>query len=101
MSGTNPKVEEGELPQDNTWYLSGESAKLLNNINLTNGWKTFDGWKIGDTIYKSGANVVMSDTTIAKAAWAQTSISETAYIQVLLLIQAASDIRIRPLLPSV
>ncbi|MBR4981612.1 MAG: InlB B-repeat-containing protein, partial [Lachnospiraceae bacterium] len=74
MSGIAAGVEEGELPKDNQWYLSGEEASLLDNIGLTNGYMTFEGWKIGDNVYKPGEKAPITATTVAKANWIPTVI---------------------------
>ena len=75
MSGTATGVEAGELPVDNHWYLSGEKALLFDNVSLTNSFRTFDGWKIGNKVYEPGEEVPITATTVAKANWAATSIS--------------------------
>ena len=75
MSGES-EIERGNLPEDHTWYLEGTKAKLLGNIDLVNGGKTFVGWKLETTTYQAGTEAVISGTTIAKAAWKATPLSE-------------------------
>lgn len=75
MSGEYSGIEAGELPEDNTYYLSGTQATLLDNVSLTNGGRKFGGWKIGDVTYQPGEQVMMTGTTVAKAAWDTTSLS--------------------------
>lgn len=76
-SGEAGDRETGELPEDHTWYLSGTEAKLLDNVSLTNGGRTFAGWRIGNTVYPPGQTVTVSETMVAKAVWKVTSL-ETA-----------------------
>ena len=75
MSGAYSGIETGELPEDNTYYLSGTQATLLDNVSLTNGGRKFVGWKIGDVTHQPGEQVMITGKTVAKAAWDTTSLS--------------------------
>lgn len=74
VSDNGSGVEAGTLPEDSAWYLEGSNATILANEGLTNGQKTFAGWRIGDKVYQPGEDICITETTIAKAVWNQTDI---------------------------
>lgn len=82
------ETEDGEVPVDETIYLSGEKVTLFGNIGLatalteedeinplTNVGRTFVGWSINGKTYQAGETFAISSKTTAKAVWARTDLS--------------------------
>ena len=67
--------DTGDLPEDQTWYLSGSSAAMLANTGLTKGAQTFAGWQIGSTVYQAGQSAPITAKTTATATWKATDLS--------------------------
>ena len=78
MSGETDSNEEGSVPVDDTYYLSGTEVFVLNKGTLANGGKTFTGWTIGGEVYAPGETFEITDTTTAYAVWECTSFEEEA-----------------------
>ena len=75
MSGQDSGYENGTLPSDGTWYLSGTGATLLANSGLTDAGKTFTGWTVNGTLYQPGSTVVLTGKSTAYATWKATDFS--------------------------
>lgn len=75
LSGEGSAAETGSLPQDKAMYLSGTEAVLLGGDNLSNGGKTFAGWKTGSQTLKPGDSLTLTGTTTVQAVWSATDIA--------------------------
>ncbi len=71
-------TEAGDVPVDENIYQKGQTATILDQGTLTNAGKTFDGWRIGSTLYNantSSKTFTVNDTIKPIAVWSRTSLT--------------------------